>query len=148
MEQLTFWSEELPASPSHSPDSARDSQTHEATSPYSIVDFLTDLDPSGSFGKTCRASSVPATDGTLVPSSGRWLNSGMGGPIECWTLVTSESHSGAEESLLLDILETGDLPQKYFLSPQACEGILRRADARGKQLPESLRMALESNRSR
>ena len=32
---------------------------------------------------------------------------------------------------------------KYYLSPKACLGILRRASARGKELPEVLRIALE-----
>ena len=32
---------------------------------------------------------------------------------------------------------------KYYLSPKACLGILRRASARGKELPELLRKALE-----
>lgn len=32
---------------------------------------------------------------------------------------------------------------KYWLSPKACRGILRRADRRGKELPPALRAALE-----
>ena len=35
------------------------------------------------------------------------------------------------------------VPGKYYLSPKACQGILRRASARGKELPEVLRVALE-----
>ena len=34
-------------------------------------------------------------------------------------------------------------PQKYSLSAKACQGILNRAERRGKQLPEALRIALE-----
>lgn len=34
------------------------------------------------------------------------------------------------------------MPEKYYLSRKACEGILRRASRRGKQLPELLKMAL------
>lgn len=34
-------------------------------------------------------------------------------------------------------------PEKYYLSPKACQGILRRAAARGKELPEMLKTALE-----
>jgi hypothetical protein len=30
-----------------------------------------------------------------------------------------------------------DVPGKYYLSPKACQGILRRASARGKELPEA-----------
>jgi hypothetical protein len=39
-------------------------------------------------------------------------------------------------------LETGDLPQRFFLSAKACAGILRRAEKRGKKLPEQLQAAL------
>jgi len=34
------------------------------------------------------------------------------------------------------------VPQRFFLSPKACEGILRRAGKRGKSLPPSLHAAL------
>lgn len=36
----------------------------------------------------------------------------------------------------------GDYLRKYFLSPKACAGILRRAEKRGRELPEMLRRAL------
>ena len=35
-----------------------------------------------------------------------------------------------------------DVPQKYYLSPKACLGILRRASECGKKLPEVLEIAL------
>jgi transposase len=43
-----------------------------------------------------------------------------------------------------DILETGDLPQRFFLTPKACAGILRRAVGRGKTLPPPLQRALQA----
>ncbi len=45
------------------------------------------------------------------------------------------------ESSLWQILED-TVPEKYFLSEKACLGILRRAEKRGKVLPEVLRIAL------
>jgi hypothetical protein len=66
----------------------------------------------------------------------------MGSPIECWTLNTSEWPSDAAVCSLSDTLETGDVPQRFFLSAKACQGILRRAEKRGKELPPSLRQAL------
>jgi hypothetical protein len=45
---------------------------------------------------------------------------------------------------LSDTLETGDLPQRFSLSATACQGILRRADKRGKKLPTRLQQALEA----
>lgn len=44
---------------------------------------------------------------------------------------------------LSQILEDSP-PRKYYLSRRACLGILRRAQARGKPLPEKLKLALES----
>ena len=114
MEQLDFWSAELPANHSALQVLEKDLKTQGEILHSPIVEFLTTLDPSGLFGKTCQVSSVQAKDGILDPSSERWLNSGMGSLTECWMLNTSESHKDADECLLSDILETGDLPQKYI----------------------------------
>src|SRR5471030_582274 len=43
---------------------------------------------------------------------------------------------------LSQVLERTSIPQKYFLSSKACAGILRRAEKRGRQLPELLAVAL------
>jgi hypothetical protein len=43
---------------------------------------------------------------------------------------------------LSDILEAGNVPQRYFLTKKACEGILRRSEKRGKELPADLKLAL------
>ena len=58
-----------------------------------------------------------------------------------WTLNFGESPRDAEESSLSQILQD-DPPRKYYLSKTACLGILRRAEARGKELPPQLRDAL------
>ena len=81
-------------------------------------------------------------DGTLVPFSGRWRNSGMVSATECWTLNTSEWPSAAAVCSLSDTLEIGAVPQRFFLSAKACAGILRRAEKRGKALPQMLHRAL------
>lgn len=57
-------------------------------------------------------------------------------------LNTGESPSVAVESTLSSILEA-NAPEKYYLSAKACEGILRRAQRRGKALPQMLKLALE-----
>jgi hypothetical protein len=50
---------------------------------------------------------------------------------------------------LSDVLEgTGDVPPRFYLSRTASLGILRRAERRGKALPEALRLALETVASR
>ena len=52
-----------------------------------------------------------------------------------------ESPSEERESHLSQILEDHPHP-KYCLSAKACQGILRRAESRGKELPEILKKAL------
>lgn len=140
-----FWPEASPAKTSPWQEVARawvraHDQDSSGTSPDS---WLTSLPP-GSSSKTSLASCRRMEDGTWVPSSGRWQNSGMASPGACWTLSTSESPSDAAESSLSDILEPhGEHLRKYFLSPKAAAGILRRSQARGRALPEMLRAALQ-----
>lgn len=62
-------------------------------------------------------------------------------PGESSMLNTSESLSDAVESSLSEILQV-DAPEKYSLSAKACNGILRRAEKRGKVLPPMLKDAL------
>lgn len=52
-----------------------------------------------------------------------------------------EFPSDARESTLSQILDL-NAPEKYSLSKRACSGILRRAERRGKVLPDMLRDAL------
>ena len=144
MSQLTFFAEEPPASLSASPDSERDWQTRVATSCSPLVPLLQGIAPAGWFGRTSPAFCHRTEDGTLLPSSGRWKNSGMGSPTGFLTLSTSEWPSDASVCSLSDVLETGDVPQRFFLTERACQGILRRAEKRGKSLPPSLRAALEA----
>ena len=76
----------------------------------------------------------------------------LGGGIATWTddgvllgelstLNTGECPNVVVESRLSQILEDAPHP-KYCLSAKACLGILRRAERRGKDLPEKLKMAL------
>ena len=53
-----------------------------------------------------------------------------------------ESPKDAVESSLSQILED-NVPEKYVLSVRACQGILRRTDAKGKPLDSLLRAVLE-----
>ena len=54
-------------------------------------------------------------------------------------LVADLAGGSAGEVLFL----LAEVPEKYYLSPKACLGILRRASVRGKELPEVLKKALE-----
>jgi hypothetical protein len=64
---------------------------------------------------------------------------------ECWTHSGSECPSGDAVSLssLASILEP-QVANRYYLSARACEGILRRAAKRGRELPPALKAALEA----
>jgi len=126
-----------------SPVCAPDWLTLAETSPSSILRSLNATVHAGWFGRTYPASCRPTADGTLVPLSGRWSNAGMASPTECLTLSIAEFHNDAVACSLSDILERGTLPDRFYLSATACSGILRRADRRGKVLPEPLRLALE-----
>lgn len=53
-----------------------------------------------------------------------------------------DSPNDAVVSSLSQVLVRGSIPQEYFLSSKACAGILRRAEKRGKKLPEPLMRAL------
>ena len=143
-EQSTFWSEEHLASLLVSQDFGKDLMTRAeiSCSHTELLRIIYGL--AGLSGKTCPASCHQTADGTLEPSSGCWGNSGMGSPTGFLTLNTSEWPNDAAVCSLSDTLETGDLPQRYFLSPKACAGILRRAEKRGKDLPEQLARALQA----
>ena len=67
----------------------------------------------------------------------------MGGPLlgEYTMRSFGECPSVENASLLSQILEVTPHP-KYSLSAKACQGILRRAESRGKKLPEQLEEAL------
>ena len=141
-DNLTFWSEEHLASLSQSQDFVKALLTLAAISCSHLVQSLTNIAPDGWFGKTFPVYCRRTEEGILLPSSGRWKNSGMGSPTGFLTLNTSEWPKDAVVCSLSDILETGDLPQRYFLSAKACAGILRRAEKRGKTLPPQLEAAL------
>ena len=142
MQESMFSLEERPVSPSQLQDSERDWLTRVATSCLPTLQLLTAIGPSGWFGRTSPAYFPLTEDETLPAYFEGWQNSGMGLPTEFLTLSTSEFHSAAVACSLSDILETGNVPQRFFLSATACRGILRRAEKRGKELPEQLANAL------
>ena len=71
---------------------------------------------------------------TAWVDDGAWLG-------ECMTRNTGECPNVAVESRLSQILEETP-PAKYSLTAKACLGILRRAERRGKDLPELLKEVL------
>ena len=159
---LTFSSAAPRARASASPDSEKEWQTRVVTWPSSLSSFCVELVRAGYSGRMSPVSSqaattsdafsedllgeslpVPPKDGAAPASSNPKAPTGTGSPGGFSMLSISESLSAAVVSSLSDILETGDLPQRFFLSAKACLGILRRAKTRGKDLPPALQTALE-----
>ena len=93
--------------------------------------------------RTPRCLCLKRTDGPMPTAT--WETDGAL-LTEFLTLNSGESPKEGNASTLSQILQAG-VPSKYYLSPKACQGILRRASARGKELPEVLRIALEQQAS-
>lgn len=70
-----------------------------------------------------------------------WLLTSMENPQERFYLNCSEKPMREIPSRLSQILETSPDP-KYNLSARACQGIINRAERRGKELPPVLKEAL------
>lgn len=102
------------------------------------------------FLKMSQESTAPQVVEISGSSSIRWPNAGQ------WTLVGEQSTlntgflnedvgcllSPVSHPSLKDILQA-NVPRKYFLSPRAAAGILRRAEKRGRELPLPLEAALK-----
>ena len=92
-------------------------------------------------------NAIPFQSLDLTPGAGNLLGEFYWERISPWrggasTLNTGVSPRDAKESSLSQILQA-DPPLKYYLSPKACLGILRRAFERGKELPKKLERALK-----
>ena len=115
-----------------------------------------------SSGKTCQAHSAQTKVETLLawlvkwqdsaslypktagePKAWRWVRTDLSNGA-CLTRSGSEWRSGGVACSLSSTLETGPIDSRFFLSRTASEGILRRAERRGKTLPEALEMALRA----
>lgn len=81
---------------------------------------------------------IRPSDGAIRPA-GHYIDKG-GYPGA--NVYIGEYPSVENESTLSEILED-NVPEKYYLSPKACLGILRRAKNKGRKLPDNLRIALE-----
>ena len=109
----------------------------------SLPGFAHRLDRNGFSLKMLEGCSRLPMEETLESFSQKWPRWGMAFHGGYWTLDSSESPNGAVECSLSDVLETTDVSERYALSERAAKGILRRANARGKILPENLEKALK-----
>ena len=97
--------------------------------------------------KLSELSAIPFMSLDLTPGHGNLLGESYWELISpwfggAWMLNTGVSPNDARESSLSQILQDAP-PIKYYLSPKACLGILRRASERGKALPPKLGRALK-----
>ena len=153
-EELTCLSEEPPARASVSQEKEKDLKEHQDWQER-LSNFLTLCAHAGSSGKMCRGVYPPGISKQEYMTSTFFLRpllkSGILAGGEFLTLNTCEWTDTLVPFLsvdgvcsLSDILEpSGNIPPKYYLSPTACLGILRRAESRGKALPPMLKDALE-----
>ena len=141
-DQLTLFAEDSPAKTCRLPESARAWLESDQGFGSSSIAFLRSLRRDGLSSRTSPACYLATEDGTLPSSFKGWRNSGMARAGGYLTLNISEWPSDAAVCSLSDILET-DVPQKYYLSARAARGILRRAEKKGRNLPDLLRMALQ-----
>jgi len=128
-----------------------------------LFDLLEESPPASSSGRTSPASSQPRTTPSgafwqgLPAKVSRWNHQGESGRTLVVCLVPREQsrggslmpnisswHNAGKGFSLSQVLETGSIPQRFFLSSTACAGILRRAEKRGKALPHALQQALQT----
>ena len=168
-EKSTCSSGALPVRISVSPESVWDSTVRAASSLSTLYDCALSLERGGYCGKMsprlyqamaekispdlfpCSADGKSPCRVTVggSPASSQTLPVISVSPGEYLTLNTPEfpnfqgrSRSEGSVSSLSDILIVGNIPPKYYLTVKCAEGILRRAERRGKPLPPVLKEAL------
>ena len=132
------------------PEERREAAPAQASS-SSLSALLAKYGPDGSSTKTWSECSLRTRDEISPTSSWRFGTAGIVSAGGLWTRSMCEWTGWSVPSRrdggvcgLSDVLEPmSPSLRKYFLSPTALKGILRRADARGKALPTLLRDAIE-----
>ena len=126
-----------------------------------MFDLFDQMHRESSSGKTSPESSAPKTThlaAFLAHLPAKAIHSshqGANGRTQVVCLVPKEQSRGeslmpnisewpnaANVCSLSQVLEQTSIPQRFFLSSTACAGILRRAEKRGKKLPQQLQDAL------
>jgi hypothetical protein len=128
------------------------STTRTTLSDVSWEDLSAQMMPS--FQASAREASARMSSGGSTRNDASWS---PGGLTQVWlpghgagrhggfsTLNTQAWRNDASVCSLSQILERGPIPLRYYLSAEACTGILRRAGKRGKELPALLARALKA----
>lgn len=139
--QLILFAGDSPARTSQLPEDARALLETDRDFTSSLRELLSNLARDGLLLKMSPVFYPRTEDATSRPSFEGWGSSGIAFPGGYLILNSSESPRDGSESSLSEVLET-DPPRRYFLSPRACRGILRRAAKKGKAIPPDLERAL------
>ena len=138
------------AKTSPSPADGQDSQESDPASSTSSPESLSLFDLDGFSSRTYPDCSPRTAVGTSESCLERWPTSGTAWAGGLSTAVSSECRSdeggcSSSEPSLSEILEPPQsVAEKYSLSARAAQGILRRAEKRGRTLPGHLAAALEA----
>jgi len=125
------------------PENVRDWPERAQDSFGKLSESLKRFCPAGFSLKMFPDYSLPTTAATSESFKARWENSGMAWRGASLTANTSEYPNVVDECSLSDVLEPS-VPEKYYLSPRACQGILKRAERRGRTLPTQLERTLRA----
>lgn len=143
-EELTSWLAGVLVNPSLSLGNDLDSKIREAILCLNIAELFEPYSRNTSSGRMSLEHFQATEEKTFLPSSGRWLTSGIVCAGGCWMHNTLESPKEGVESSLSEVLEKTTVPSTYYLSKTAAQGILSRAEKRGKTIPTKLKEALET----
>ena len=124
---------------------------------FDLLSLLPKTSPAGSASAAATPSvpsSVPLWE--QIPLSFRQRNAEGDGQTRVWLMDPTDGqrgaslmhntlawHNGAAVCSLSQVLEKTSIAPRYYLSPKACAGIIRRAEKRGKSLPPQLARALQ-----
>ncbi|MEM8641078.1 MAG: DNA cytosine methyltransferase [Cyanobacteria bacterium P01_G01_bin.54] len=93
--------------------------------------------------KKARKINLPSISGHEDAPEIKWSRAGILEEGVCLMGSVSQRPSKPVDSRLVDILDKKRPSRKYFLTPNAAQGILRRVDNQGRQLFEPLAIALK-----
>lgn len=87
-----------------------------------LLNSLVKVYPEFLSSKTLRAYSLPTEAEISKSLFERWPTSGIVSDGVCLTAATSESPNHVKESTLLEVIETGEVPQRYFFESERSSG--------------------------
>ena len=100
------------------------------------------------FAKTSWSADILATDFTDVSQTYKWPKAGLAWENRFIGSNVAPTPANPIESSLTTIVDRERVGRKYYLTPNAAEGILRRVDNQGRKLFAPLRTALEIEKAK